>query len=154
MHMSAQRFKCQDELGSSRVLLDGNTINGAAICLLHAQHLQKYTQLSFAYLKHGCLRTSQFMEWCFACCHFNNSAPQRPDISWFPITPRSLVYNLWGHVLESSYEIKMRKHILLLQKNWSSSSFERTLPVKVSVQGLIPANRLEVPKSEIFNTPL
>lgn len=47
------------------------------------------------------------MEWCFACCHFYNSAPQRPDISWFPITSRSLVYNLWGHILESSCEIKM-----------------------------------------------
>lgn len=28
------------------------------------------------------------------------------------------------------------------------------LPVNVSVQGLTPANRFEVPKSEIFNTPL
>lgn len=29
-----------------------------------------------------------------------------------------------------------------------------SVPVKVSVQGLIPANLLEVPKSEIFRTPL
>lgn len=28
------------------------------------------------------------------------------------------------------------------------------LPVNVSVQGLTPAKRLEVPKSEIFKTPL
>lgn len=28
------------------------------------------------------------------------------------------------------------------------------LPANVSVQGLIPAKRLEVPKSEIFKTPL
>lgn len=36
----------------------------------------------------------------------------------------------------------------------AEAKLKRTLPVKVSVQGLIPANRLEVPKSEIFNTPL
>lgn len=28
------------------------------------------------------------------------------------------------------------------------------IPVKVSVHGLIPASLFEVPKSEIFNTPL
>lgn len=28
------------------------------------------------------------------------------------------------------------------------------LPVNVSVHGLIPASRLEVPKSDIFTTPL
>ena len=30
----------------------------------------------------------------------------------------------------------------------------KKLPVNVSVQGLTPANLLEVPKSEIFKTPL
>lgn len=30
----------------------------------------------------------------------------------------------------------------------------RVSPVKVSVQGLTPAKRLDVPKSEIFRTPL
>lgn len=29
-----------------------------------------------------------------------------------------------------------------------------SIPVKVSVHGLIPASLFEVPKSEIFNTPL
>lgn len=31
---------------------------------------------------------------------------------------------------------------------------QRVSPVKVSVQGLTPAKRLDVPKSEIFRTPL
>lgn len=30
----------------------------------------------------------------------------------------------------------------------------QSVPVKVSVQGLIPANLLDVPKSDIFRTPL
>lgn len=31
---------------------------------------------------------------------------------------------------------------------------QKVSPVKVSVQGLTPAKRLDVPKSEIFRTPL
>lgn len=46
----------------------------------------------------------------------------------------------WGHIRISNSE-----------QNNEGFTF---LPVKVSVQGLIPANRLEVPKSEIFKTPL
>lgn len=67
----------------------------------HLCHLQLL--ISHLYLEHGCLRTSQLMEGCFACCHFYDSAPEGPDISRLPITPRPLVYNLWGHVLEGSY---------------------------------------------------
>lgn len=55
------------------------------------------------YLEHGGLRTSQLVERRFARRHFYDGAPQRPDISRLPITPRPLVYNLWGHVLKSSY---------------------------------------------------
>lgn len=33
-------------------------------------------------------------------------------------------------------------------------SVGQSVPVKVSVQGLIPANLLDVPKSDIFRTPL
>lgn len=43
------------------------------------------------------------MEGRFACCHFYNSAPQGPDVGRLPVTPRPLVYDLRGHVLESSY---------------------------------------------------
>lgn len=38
--------------------------------------------------------------------------------------------------------------------NLVCQSVGQSIPVKVSVQGLIPANLLDVPKSDIFKTPL
>lgn len=52
------------------------------------------------------------------------------------------------HMCVFVYKILARQQYNLLQEEVNE------LPVNVSVQGLTPANRLEVPKSEIFKTPL
>lgn len=43
---------------------------------------------------------------------------------------------------------------LHVQLKWGNRVSSGNIPVKVSVHGLIPASLFEVPKSEIFNTPL
>lgn len=65
------------------------------------------------YLEHGGLRTSQLVERRFACRHFDDRAPQGPDVSRLPITPRPLVYNLWGHVLKRSCSRETKQEVLV-----------------------------------------
>lgn len=48
---------------------------------------------------------------------------------------------------------KVPRH-LLSQVSIPTQHPHTLLPVKVSVQGVIPASRLEVPKSEILSSPL
>ena len=49
------------------------------------------------------------MEGRFASGHLYDGAAQRPDISRGPIPPGALVYDLWSHVLESTWRGEERR---------------------------------------------
>jgi len=57
----------------------------------------------YLYLEHGSLWLSQFMERWFACCHLYDGAAQGPYISRCPVTSRTFIDDLGGHVLQRAW---------------------------------------------------
>lgn len=129
------------------------------------------------YLEHCRLGAAQLVEGGLARGHLDDGAAQGPDIRRLPVAPRPLVDDFGGHVLQGAWREGGEggkgpgsltqtapgqfPHCWVRDPNISSSSAPQRggpgpqpLPVKVSALGLMPASLLEVPKSEIFSTPL
>lgn len=120
----------------------------------HRRHF-RYLGMTFieSNFEHCSLRRSKFNKWRFAGSHFNICTTKWPYIGGRSVASKSLVNYLWRHVLQRASKC-LRDRIDTYPKatDWTISLLSH---IRWSFQWInVPANRLLVPKSEIFNTPL